>query len=649
MKKYLKISLLGLSMLVFSISCIDTLDTHPTEIFDEMTVWGSKATIDAFINATYDVVLNGNQWVGSGSCVQWEARTPNSVCCHQVGSGMLDNVVNEQGLSINNDWGCNKSSMLRRCNLILEKVTASDKISDGEKIELLAHGHLLRGLVFFAQARLMGRFIPIRQFFSSSDTLECKIPMTKDPIESYKYVIEDLEIAARDLPAENLPGLPTKWAAGVILSRACLQAYAYTEDKTYIDKAISATQNVIDNCGISLTASQGMFNETDAMNSEILWGYYRLSDNSSMVNFLELQRVYPCILPNDIKQSLCPIPLKNKNGTTFCTWATYFPSQDLVDKYLVTDEATGKALPWYETSQYKANIEDLDPTSITKEGQIDQYQRMSGEERRIPTPQDFKQVNTKNPLFIRYGKLREGTEKDVSDIMYEGRDKRFYASIIYDKCTWVDEKVGLNLGGNISAGVRIKEEGGWLTTTTGYYWRKNTIEHPDPSCYLNTKVNMHYNIVRLGEAYMNLAEANLLKDNIPAAVNALNATRTIHGGLAPSEAVSEQDAWTDYIRERNVEMANECGDIYFSYLRWGKYGNFANEGNAPGGIIAALNRPVYKIQISRDRSQFLISQVTLLNCAQRIFTEKRYLLPINQNFLNTREAYDLDHEQNPGW
>ena len=96
-------------------------------------------------------------------------------------------------------------------------------------------------------------------------------------------------------------------------------------------------------------------------------------------------------------------------------------------------------------------------------------------------------------------------------------------------------------------------------------------------------------------------------------------------------------------------MCNEGGDIYFSYLRWGKYGGFANHGRTPGGIIADLDRPVYKIQISRDRTKLLIGQVTLLNSANRNFTERRYILPIAQSFLNTRAAFGLDAVQNEGW
>ena len=54
--KVIKIGLLGI-LALGAASCQNTLDTHPTSTFDESTVWGSKSTADAFINATYDNVI----------------------------------------------------------------------------------------------------------------------------------------------------------------------------------------------------------------------------------------------------------------------------------------------------------------------------------------------------------------------------------------------------------------------------------------------------------------------------------------------------------------------------------------------------------------------------------------------------------------
>ncbi len=643
-KNILKIGMFGI-LALGATSCQDTLDTHPTTTFDEATVWGSKATADAFINATYESVIT--MYTGNSSCVGWEARTPNGVRCSQVGEG-IDGVATELGVSRSSDYGINRYSLLRRCNLIIEKAQASTTLTEGEKAEVIAKGRLLRGLVFFDQARKMGRFVPIREVISTGEEEKATIPMTKNVEESYQYVLEDLEAAIPAMPKTAQPGEPTKYAAEVLLSRACLTAYAYTKNSSYLDKAITYAKDVTENCTLSDNYG-GLFNESDETNSEILWGYYRLKANTKIGNYEELIRTYPNISNDDCANSKSPINFKCPNGKTFEGWAIYFPTQDLVDQYLVTDEKTGEALPWYETSQYKENVESLDPNSVTTEGQIDSYKQVSGNLRRMPTPQDFSQLNSAYPTNLRYDKLKAGATRNLSELMYSNRDARFATSIAYDGTTWIGETIETNLGGNSSMGVRDKEDGGWYNTTTGYYWRKSNIESPEPRAYYDCQVQLHYDMCRTGEAYMNLAEAYLLKKDITNAVAALNATRVKHGKIAASKASTEEDAWADYIRERRVEMANENGDIYFSYLRWGKYGGYANYGREAGDIIYDLDRPVYKIEISRDRSQLLINQMTLLNSANRNFTTKRYLLPINQGFLDTREAYNLDHDQNEGW
>ena len=650
MKNIFKYGFLGLGIVAMS-SCIDTMDTHPTTVFDAETVWGSKATVEGFVYATYSSVIN-NGYAGSGESVSWEARTPNAVRCSQVGEG-IDGLATELGVSSGTDFGCSRFSLLRKANMIIHNVQASSTLSEAEKNELSAHGYLMRGMIFFDQARKMGRFVPVTQVFSVENPDEVNIPMTKTPAESYDIIINDLIKAADYLPTSNMPGLPTRYSAGVLLSRAALQAYAYTNDSKYLDIAIEYATDVINNSGATLATNlapnKSLWNETDLYNPEILWAYYREKDNTNVQSFEELMRTYPNISTDNVKNSQSPVALKQANGQTFEGWAIYFPTQDLADQFLVTDEATGEALPWYQTSQYVTNVNVLDPATITEAGQVDQYSQLNGDLRRIPTPQDFNQTKDGYPVFQRYHQLKDGATRDLSDLMYQGRDKRFYTTMVYDKCTWMNENVELNLGGNMSMGVRDKEDGGWYNTTTGYYWRKSNIENPEPRAYYNSKVALHFNITRLGEAYMNLAEAQLLKKNIPAAVEALNATRTKHGGLAPSTATTEEEAWADYIRERNCEMTNETGDIYYSYLRWGKYGGYANHGRAAGEIIADLDRPAYKIQISRDRTQLIVSQVTLLNSAQRAFTTRRYLLPISQSFLNTREAYGMNDAQNEGW
>ncbi|MDE6264015.1 MAG: RagB/SusD family nutrient uptake outer membrane protein [Paramuribaculum sp.] len=646
--KYISIPVVGFGLLGLS-SCMDTLDTHPTTDFPGEQVWGSKSTAEAFIQGTYNVTVQNAQMANSGSCVAWAARTPDGVRCSQVGEG-IDGVATELGLSANTDMGISMFGNLRRCNLIIEKVTESSSFTEGEKNELIAHGRFLRGLIFYWQTKSMGRFVPVRQVFTEADSLKADIPMTSSVAESYKLVMEDFDAAIPYMPVTALPGLPTKYAAEVIASRACLQAYAYTGDASYLDKAITYAKDVTVNGPALVSDYAGMFNETNATAGEILWGYYRLTENTTIQTYEEMIRTFPNVSVDDLLLSKSPNPfIIQGDGRPFEAWAIYFPTQDLVDQYLAIDEATGEAKNWWETSQYLAAVTEHNPLSVTTPGEIDKYERTNGEVRQIPEIQDFLQLNDAYPAAVRYGTLNDpDSDKDISDIIYGNRDARMAGTIVYDKVNWLNQYCTTNLAGNLSMGVRDKADGGWYNTTTGYYWRKNSVTDI-ARAYLSRNVPFHFCIARSGEAYLNLAEAYLCKGDVANAVAAFNNTRTVHGKLPASTASTLKDAWADYMRERRVEMACEANDIYFSYLRWGKYGGDANYGRAPGDIIRDLDCPVYKIEINRDRTAFIINQMTLLNSAQRHFTTRRYLFPIPQGFLNTREAYGLDHQQNPEW
>ena len=97
MKNILKYGFLGLGIVAMT-SCIDTMDTHPTTVFDAETVWGSKATVEGFVYSTYTDVIHAG-YAGSGTSVQWEARTPNSVKCSQV-VGSLDQVIDNEFITL---------------------------------------------------------------------------------------------------------------------------------------------------------------------------------------------------------------------------------------------------------------------------------------------------------------------------------------------------------------------------------------------------------------------------------------------------------------------------------------------------------------------------------------------------------------------
>lgn len=644
MKKNIKLSIGYLVIISLFASC-DVMDTKPFESYDEELVWNSPETADAFVMKTYNYTIANF----SGGSASYESLTPNGALCDQV-ENKINTVATETGIDASSSgYGKGRYAEQRKCNMIIEKAAQSSGLSDGKKKELIAEGHFLRGALFFDMARKTGRFVPILKVLSVDDKEEFKAGYTTSVAQSYEYVMADLDKAVLDLPESSAAGRANKYAALALRSRAALQAYAYTKDAKYLDIAINSAQAVISSGKYTLTSNYGdMFDENSPNDAEIILARYYLDKDAQVSWFEEMIRVMPNLSSSETARgSKDGVPTLNPDIQTFSCWGYYWPTQDLVDQYLSIDEATGEAKPWYETSQYLDNVEPIDVNSIQK-GSLEVFNRHDGEIRNLPTAQDLITGRTDYPLFARAGRVKATSTKDISDIMYKNRDKRFDYTVAHDKSQIWGETMEMNLGGNSSQGIRSKENGGWYTTTTGYYWRKNTVT-PDPNSFYNVKINMHYVIARLGEMYMNLAEAYLLKRDIPKAVEALNRTRTTHGGLPASMAATEADAWKDYIRERRVEMAYESGDVFYSYLRWGKYGGYANDGRAEGDVIKALNAPVYKVGITSDRKSYCASQLTLLNSWSRKFTTKRYLYPIAQSEIDIRTADGLEHIQNEGW
>lgn len=634
MRKNIKTGLVSILGLTLMVSC-NVMDTQPFESYDEDLVWGSKSTIDAFVFETY----NSTVALYAGGFPTSEGWTPN---------GIKSDLSNTDVYPLERfdryyDSGFNRFGALRRCNMIIEKSAASDGLSELQKTELIAEGHMLRGLIYYNQAQRMGRFIPIQKVLQPSDSLTFKTPLTQDIAESYKLIMEDFDKAIAGLPETSASGRLNKYAAMAYKSEAALQAYAYTKESKYLDMAIDVSTQIIESGRYEIDPNYGdMFLSAGKFSSEIILGYYRLDKNTSFASFQELINMVPNIKNDEVKGVQGSPLFKNASGMTFEGWATFFPTQEMVDQYLAIDVETGEAKAWDETSQFKRSVKN-DLSNLT----LGCFTTIGAN---VPNEEDMSGVNAKGPILNKAGLVTDAS--NISELMYQNRDKRFYATIVYDSCRWFqDEIITTCCQGNAWAAVRkglgAPQDDSWYTTATGYYWRKGVYE-PKPRAFHSAKTDFHLVLKRLGEIYLNRAEAYLLKGNIAAAVADLNVTRVQHGGLPAAEISSSENAWADYIRERRVDMAME-GDLYFTYLRWGQYGGYANYGATPGSPIKDLNKPVHKIQISKDRKRFFTAQVVRNGAWERTFTEKRYLFPIPQGQLDKRAASGIFDEQNPLW
>ncbi len=178
--------------------------------------------------------------------------------------------------------------------------------------------------------------------------------------------------------------------------------------------------------------------------------------------------------------------------------------------------------------------------------------------------------------------------------------------------------------------------GDWGVSESNYYYRKGLYEAK--KVWYSDATNYSQAIIRLGEVYLNYAEALLLTGKITEAVTAINQTRQVHGGLPAIETTpSEDEAWDIYKNERRVDLLME-NDRYWSLLRWAKF---------KGQIdIPELRETIRRVDISADGKTFSFADVTLNGNSDRVFTQRRFLFPVPISELQANPKLAPNNE---GW
>lgn len=606
-------------------SCSDFLDTKPTESYGDDIVWNSPSTVDAFVITNYGGCISPYTDFATTDKAFTNNLVPARTTCPSEARGLRDRSW---------DWGfSNRFTSIRNCNLIIEKM-AESALDEKYKKQFTAEAKMMRAMIYFDLARHSGRFIWVDRVLTSTD--EFNIPLTKDIVDSYSKILTDLRDAIEGLPEIAVSGRLTKNAGLALLSEVCLTAAAYTNnnaslyktpDMNLYQEAISAVDAIE---GVSLDPNyEDIFNEKGAYSSpEIIMATYSSSETTQCQS-TDMIGLMPNLLNDNVQKNGCG-PLFKK-ADIFEGWLEHVPSQNLVNAYLVIDQKTGKAVQWNEASQFTENTKAISLSEAASK------------------------IEPKDPAELVEGQSLAyavtSSDKSISDLMYQHRDKRFDATILHDGSSFYGETLATCRLGNFSRWTTSRY-GADHVPLTNYSMRKAIYTNISPRVFYNTPTDYHRVIFRYGRALLNKAEAQLClaksdANMLSEAIATFNQTRTIHGELPASTASTLEEAWIDYKRERRVEFVYEA-DYYWSLLRWGKYGYEANHGLAPNSSIPELEEPATFIEIATDRTAAYIGNVQFQN-DQRDFREDRaYLFPIPQGAINANAALS-DNDQNPGW
>ncbi len=573
-----------LLLFVIMSSCHDDLNNYPLSDHSEDKVWNSAASAQLFVNGTLYIK---NHLLDNKSNLS-DDWSDDMVINSQMGTAQ--NVVRELLTSDHgvNTYGWNMFPEIRRCNLIIEKVTESATIKENEKNYLIAQGKFLRAIVYFNMARKFGRLIIIDKVLTPED--ELMLGRSSTIKETYDFIIKDLQEAAPHLPVSAEPGAITQGAAYALLAEVALHGAAYlaeTNSKSeYYTISKKASEDLFALNKYSLEKDYDkLFNDfsTGLSSKEIILGSYWLSDNTYSTSTWKMK-----FAPNQGAANKLPASVAEKwpMNDFFEGWFEKSPSQEIVNAYQVID-VDGNAKDWDQTTYY----------------------------------QNF----------------RQGVDY-VQNMMYKNRDARFYSTITYDSCWYMNSLLTMRLGGNMYYKNNMEKD--QHMTKSGYLYRKGSYLDKDVLIGWSTKMNYHLTPLRLGRSYLNYAEVLLRLRETSKAIEYINKTRTAHGQLPPlPTSLSLGEAWKYYKNERRVELVLE-NDRYWSLLRWGK-----EEGL---NVIPELNTPPTAIEISEDGKSYQFIDVPVVHSANnRNFTSRRYFLPIPRSEILTNNA--LQNDQNEGW
>lgn len=488
---------------------------------------------------------------------------------------------NKEQIDRYHDAGWDIYGYIRSCNLIIERVSESTYFSDREKEYFIAQAKAMRGIMYYTRARFFGKLMIVDRLIDKDEDMT--FPRTATIKDTYDFILKDLQDAAPALPVtlNNQQGMLTQGAAYALIAEVALHGAAYIE---------SGQEAYYD---LAKSASESLFElgvyELDP-DYHKMFNDYSYSLNSKEIILAQWKHEDATNFGGTWMQELVPNTDNGKNIETawpklveeFAAWPKYWPSVDLVNCYQVIDE-DGQAKEWDQTSYYSD--------------------------------------------FVMNGGF-------VSNAIYRNRDNRFYASIVYDSTAFFKNVVTTRTNGNLHWDSNIY--GDWGMTKTGYAFRKCVYE--TKRVYSDQPTYYHYTLLRLGRSYLNYAEVMLRKGEISTAIEYINKTRTTHGGLPELPlGLSADEAWKEYKRERRIDLLWE-GDRYWSLLRWGKADN--------QDVIDELTITHHAISIAEDGRSFEIIPLPYkVNDNIRVFTKKRYLLPVPQGQRDLNPSLD----QNLDW
>lgn len=617
MKKYIYLICMVAVAINMLTSCEDILNKSPLDLRTEETVWSDPKLAQAYLNRIW--YMTGRNDYGNETWFSLYAGplTPGtditSDNCYSNWNRGAAASKDDSNWNENTDIGLFDNYIdIRRCNIAIDHLTAGCGFGEEIERDMLGQAYFAKGLNYITRAKAFGGYPIIDKTLTPDDELDLPRASAK---ETFDYGIGLLEKAADLLNKTSPSGRPNKGAAYALLSEANINAAAFikyaminniqpTIDlKPYYDAAIKAVEN-LDALGIYKLETAAdwkkQFNDfayVAGNPSETILaqftppGLYQLRNDKMVEINCYLPTFYDDLLTDEVKVSYNNKPYLGY--TLIDGWQTIAPNPKTVEESFYIKDLDGKARRWQESQLFE------------------------------------KYVTVTDGVYALNAAAAADGVTDISELMYANRDNRFYGTVAYDGSTYFGNQFDVRRGGNMHP-LSFKTLNGY-GAITGYLFIK-----PVPQTKAWTQQDysgFHRNCLRLSKAYLNAAEAYMLKEDWTNARTYINKTRTNNGQLPALLSENGDELWKIYVDERNAELMLE-NDRYYTLLRYGIHKKNAE-------IIDQMNFGLMKqLEIAADGKSYEYVDLLLNSSTNNfVFNRYRYLFPIAKKYIDANPNY----------
>jgi starch-binding outer membrane protein, SusD/RagB family len=567
-------------------SCKKYLDQVPDDRITIEEVFQKKASSEQYLANVYSYIPDneGNQWDAN----------PWTTSCDEIQDSWTSHACTILNLGIISSsnvpfakWGRYYQG-IRSATYFINHIDGNTEILalNGQQLidQYKAEARCLRAWFYFCLMRQYGPVVLLGETEVAPDATEIQFPRSTYD-ECVAYVSSQLDEAAAILP--NVPsrngqpsdleyGRMTKGIALAIKSRLLLYAASplYNGNTTYANYT-NQDGTVLINQVYSEAKWQAAADAAKAVIQSGLYNLYKTSDNDPIASYrgVLLEPLNSEVIfsrpANNLWDWENHCNLRSAGG-----WNGMSPTQEMVDAYFMKDGKTIKESSLYQEAGFTDGVYN----------------------------------------------------------MYLNREPRFYASVTYNGSVWqggaltVPTTVDLTYSGRDG-----KKDGKEDYSHTGYLARKNL--HPGSNRLTNSFVSRPYVMIRLGEIYLNYAEA--LNEYDPGNADILKYLNLIRERAGVPQYGSPglpvpvgKEAMREKIRaERRIELAFET-HRWFDIRRWKI-------------LEQTVNGDLHGMNVDGDGDDFYKRTVI----TSRVFRPAYHWFPVEQSELDKARLV----VQAPGW